>query len=119
MFQHLHVSPVLRTPHLDTVLQVRLHQCRLEGQGHLPHPTDHVSLDAVLGTVGFLGCKGTLMAHVQLPTHQCPQVFLRGATLNSFTLQAVFVLEIASTQVQELALGFVEPHDVLLGSPTA
>jgi len=32
--QQLHVSPVLRTPHLGTVLQMRPHQCKAEGQDH-------------------------------------------------------------------------------------
>ena len=42
--QQVHVSPELRTPHPDTVLQVRAHQCRVEGQDHLPRP-GHTSFD--------------------------------------------------------------------------
>jgi len=34
--QQVHVSPVLSTLHLATVLQGRSHQCRLERQNHLP-----------------------------------------------------------------------------------
>jgi len=36
MLQQVCVPPALRTPHLDAILQVRSHQCRVEGQDHLP-----------------------------------------------------------------------------------
>ena len=36
VLQQVHVSPVLRTPYLDPVLQVRSQQYRTEGQDHLP-----------------------------------------------------------------------------------
>jgi len=45
--QQVYVSPVLRTPHLDAVLQVSPHQHRVEGQDHLPPPAGHASFDAV------------------------------------------------------------------------
>jgi len=35
MFQQIYGSPVARTPHLNAVLQVRPHQCRVEVQDHL------------------------------------------------------------------------------------
>ena len=56
VFQQVHVSLVLRTLHLDTVLQVRPHQHRVEGQDHLPHSAGHSSLDAAQDRVDFLGC---------------------------------------------------------------
>jgi len=65
--QQLHVTPVLRTPHLDAVLQVSPHS-RVEGQDRLPRPADHTAFDAGQDTGGFLGCEGTLLAHVQLPS---------------------------------------------------
>jgi len=65
--------------------------------------------------VGFLGCEVTLMAHVQLPICLYPQVFFRRAALNPFISKLVLVLRVASTQVQDLAFGFAEPHEVLLG----
>ena len=61
--------------------------------------------------VGFLGCEGTLLAHVQLPIHQYPQC---RAVLNPFIPQLVLAVRVALTQVQDLALGFVEPHEVHL-----
>lgn len=41
MLQHLHVSFVVRTPHLDTMLQVRPHQRRAERQDYIPQTADH------------------------------------------------------------------------------
>jgi len=35
-FHQVHVSPVLRTPHLDAILQLRSHQCRVEAWDNLP-----------------------------------------------------------------------------------
>ena len=50
--QQFHVSPVLRTPHMDTVLQLRSHSSRMD---HLPHPAGRPSFDAAQDTVGFWG----------------------------------------------------------------
>ena len=44
-----------------------------------------------------------------------PQVLLLRAALNRFSSQPVFVLGIAPTHVQDLALGLVELHEVLTG----
>jgi len=46
VLQQVHVFAVLRILHLDAVLQVRSHQCRAEGQDHLPRPAGHASFDA-------------------------------------------------------------------------
>ncbi|KAK4820994.1 hypothetical protein QYF61_009460 [Mycteria americana] len=86
--QQLHVLLVLRAPELDTVLQ---------------------------DMVGFLGCECTLLAHVQLFIHQYPQVLLCRAALNPFIPQPVLMVGIAPTQVQDPALGLVEPHEVHTG----
>ncbi|KAK4823689.1 hypothetical protein QYF61_005755 [Mycteria americana] len=66
-------------------------------------------------TVGLLACKHTLLAHIQLFTHQYPQVVLCRAALNPFTPQPVLILGLAPTQVRDLALGLVEPHEVYMG----
>jgi len=60
--------------------------------------------------VGFLGCKGALLAHVQLAIQQYPQVFFGRDALNPFIPQLVSVVRVALTHVQDLAFGFVEPH---------
>jgi len=44
-------------------------QHRADVQDHLPHPAGHTVFDAAQDTVGFLGCKSRLLAHVQLPIH--------------------------------------------------
>ncbi|KAK4830182.1 hypothetical protein QYF61_008973 [Mycteria americana] len=86
--QQVCVFPVLRTPELDAALQ---------------------------DTVGFLGCECTLLAHVQLFIHQYPQVLLHRAALNPFISQPVLIPGVALTQVQDPALGLVEPHEVPIG----
>lgn len=70
IFQQVHNSPVLRTPHLGATLQVRSR--RAEGQGPLPHPASHTALDAAQVPVGFLGCVGSLLARVHIAIHQHP-----------------------------------------------
>ena len=112
--EEVHISPIMKTPNLDTVLQVRPHQCRVEGQYHLPQPAGHTSFDAAQDMVGFLGCEGTLLAHVQLAVHWYPEAPFGRAVLSTFIRQLVLVVRVAATQVQDLALGFVEPYETLL-----
>ena len=73
--QQLHVSPVLRTPHLDAALQVSSHStAHSRGAGSPPFPCWPHCLDQ---DTGFLVCKGTLLAHVQLLPHtSMPKSFL-------------------------------------------
>ncbi|KAK4816838.1 hypothetical protein QYF61_023902 [Mycteria americana] len=115
LLQQVHVFPALRAPELDEVLQGGSHQSGAEGQNHLLHPTGHTFVDAAQDTVGFLGCKCTLLAQVQLFIHQYPKVLLHRAALNPFILQHVLILGATPTQVQDLALGLVEPHEVHTG----
>ncbi|KAK4823100.1 hypothetical protein QYF61_025838 [Mycteria americana] len=110
LLQQVHVLPVLRTPELDAVLQVGSHHSRAEGQNHLPQPAGHTSFDAAQDTVGFLGRECTLLAHVHNP-----QVLLHRAALNPFIPQPVLIPGVAPTQVQDLALALVEPHEIHMG----
>ena len=74
-WMHSSMSVFLQqTPHLDIVLQVRFYLCRVEGQDHFCFPADHAFFDTAQDMVGFLGCMGTLVTHVQLAT----QYFLAG-----------------------------------------
>ncbi|KAK4825361.1 hypothetical protein QYF61_026880 [Mycteria americana] len=114
--QQLHVLLVLRAPELDAVLQVGSHQSRVEGQNHLPRPAGHAAFDAAQDRVGLLGCEHTLLGHVQLFIYQYSQILLCRAALNHIIPQPVLILGIAPTQVQDLALGFVEPHEVHMDS---
>ena len=62
-------------------------------------------------------CESTLLSHVHLFIHQYPQVLLGRAALNPFSAQPIFGLGIAPNQMQDLALGFVELHEVCTGPP--
>ena len=95
---------------------MRSHQNRAEGQNHLPRPAGHTAFHAVPDKVGLLGCECTLPSHVQLLIHQCPQVRLSRAALNRFNPQPLLIPGVAPTQLQDLALGLVEPHGVHTGS---
>ena len=101
---------------MDAVLQVGSHESRAEEQDQLPRPAGHASFDAVQDTVGFLGCKGTMLAHAQLSMHQHLQVFFGRAAFHPFIFQLTSVVRAASTQVQDLAFGFVEPLKIHLSS---
>ncbi|PKU41506.1 hypothetical protein llap_8184 [Limosa lapponica baueri] len=111
------VLPVLRTPELDTVLQVRSQKSRVEGQNHLPRPADPTSFDATQDVIDFLCCQYTLPTHVKLFIHKHSQVLLLRAALQPFSTQHVFVPGIAMSLVQDLALGLVELHAVCTGPP--
>jgi len=50
----------------------------------LASPCCHPSSDAAQDAVGLLGCKSTLLAHVQLFIHQDPQLFLSRTALKEF-----------------------------------
>ncbi|XP_064913828.1 translin-associated protein X isoform X3 [Columba livia] len=95
--------------------QVGSHQSRGEGQNHLPGPSGRVAFAAAQDTIGLLGCKHTLLDHVQSFIHRYTQVILRRAALNPFNPQPVLILGVALTQAQDLALCFVEPHEVHTG----
>jgi len=90
--------------YLDTTLQMKSHQHRVEGQDHLPCPADHTSFETTQDMVGFLGCKGILLAQVQFAIHQYHQVLLMWAVLYPYIPQLVLILEVAMIQVQDLAL---------------
>jgi len=64
---------------------------------------------------GFLGCEGTLLAHGQLVTYQYPQVFYGRAVLHPYNPKLVLIVGVVTSQVQNLALEFVEPPEVPLG----
>jgi len=104
--QKVCVFPVLSTSHLHAVLQVRSHQCRLEGQDHLPQPAGHVSFDAAQDAVSFLGYDGTVLAHVQFTIHQYTQILLVRIVHYTFVPQVILIMGITVTLVQHLHLVF-------------
>ncbi|KAK4823973.1 hypothetical protein QYF61_008592 [Mycteria americana] len=81
--QHLNVSLVVRGPKLNTVFEVRPHQCRVQGHDHFPSPAGHAIFDTSQDVIGFLGHLGTLLAHIQPAVDQHPQALLCLAALSN------------------------------------
>ncbi|TRZ10903.1 hypothetical protein HGM15179_016205 [Zosterops borbonicus] len=80
-----------------------------------PSPAAHAALDAAQDTFGFLGWECPWLGHVQPLTHQHPQVLLPRPALHLFIPQPVLISEVALTQVQQLALRLVKPHEIPMG----
>ncbi|KAK4831895.1 hypothetical protein QYF61_020042 [Mycteria americana] len=110
--QHLNVSLVVRGPKLNTVFKVRPHQCRVQGHDHFPSPAGHAIPDTSQDAVVFLGHLGTLLAHIQPAVNQHPQVLLCLAAFQPLFPKPVALHGVAVSQVQDLALGLVEPHTI-------
>ncbi|KAK4831195.1 hypothetical protein QYF61_015927 [Mycteria americana] len=114
-FQHLNVSLVVGGPKLNTGFEVRPHQCRVQGHNHFPSPAGHTVFDTSQDAIGFLGRLGTLLAHIQPAVNKHPQVLLCQAAFQPLFLKPVALHGVAVAQVQDLALGLVEPHTIDLG----
>ncbi|KAK4806245.1 hypothetical protein QYF61_013389 [Mycteria americana] len=113
--QHLNVPLVVGGPKLNTVFEVRPHQCRVQGHDHFPSPAGHATFDTSQDAVGLLGHLGTLLAHIQVAVNQHPQALLCLAAFQPLFPKPVALHGVAVTQVQDLALGLVEPHTIDLG----
>ena len=95
---------MLEVPDLDTVLQMRPHKGRVEGDNHFPVPADHCSSDGIQDTICFLDCKCTLLAHIKFFISQDTWVLLSRATFKELFSQTLYKSGITPTQVQNLAL---------------
>ncbi|KAK4826954.1 hypothetical protein QYF61_012803 [Mycteria americana] len=115
MLQHLNVPLVVGGPKLNTVFEVRPHQCRVQGHNHFPNPAGHAIFDTSQDAIGFLGRLGTLLAHIQPAVNQHPQVLLCQAAFQPLFPKPVALHGVAVAQVQDLALGLVKPHTIGLG----
>ncbi|KAK4806197.1 hypothetical protein QYF61_001120 [Mycteria americana] len=113
--RHLKVSLVVGGPKVNTVFEVRPHQCRVQGHDHFPTPAGHAIFDTSQDAIGFLGHLGTLLAHIQVAVNQHPQVLLCQAAFQPLFPKPVALHGAAVAQVQDLALGLVEPHTIDLG----
>ncbi|KAK4832950.1 hypothetical protein QYF61_026606 [Mycteria americana] len=113
--QHLHVSLVVRGPRLNTVFEVRPHQYQVQGHKHFPCPAGHTISDTSQDAIALLGHLGTLLAHIQLVVGQHPQVLIHQAAFQPLFPRTVALHGVAVAQVQDLALGLVEPHTIGLG----
>ncbi|KAK4831521.1 hypothetical protein QYF61_018123 [Mycteria americana] len=113
--QYLNVSLVVGGPTLNTAFEVRPHQCRVQGHDHFPSPAGHTISDTSQHAIGFLGHLGTLLAHIQATVNQHPQVLFRQAAFQPLFPKPVALHGVAVAQVQDPALGLVEPHTTDLG----
>jgi len=104
---------VLRVLELDARLQVGV-SSRVEQRNRIPS-LDLLATLVLVDIVGLLGCEWMLSAHVQLFIHYYPQVLLDRAVLNPFIPQPVLIAGVAPNQMQDPALGLVEPHEVHTG----
>ncbi|KAK4827170.1 LOW QUALITY PROTEIN: hypothetical protein QYF61_015132 [Mycteria americana] len=110
--QHLNVLLVVRGPKLNTVFEVQPHQCQVQGHNHFPSPAGHTIPDTSQDAVGFLGPLGTLLAHIQLAVNQYPQVLFPWAAFQPLFPKPVALHGVVVLQVQDPALGLVEPHTI-------
>ncbi|KAK4816910.1 hypothetical protein QYF61_024920 [Mycteria americana] len=110
--QHLNVSLVVGGPKLNTVFEVRPHQCHVQGHDYFPSPTGHTISDTSQDAIGFLGHLGTLLAHIQSAVSQHPQVLFCQAAFQPLFPKPGALHGVVVAQVQDLALGLVEPHTI-------
>ncbi|KAK4822029.1 hypothetical protein QYF61_006942 [Mycteria americana] len=110
--QHLNIPLVVGGPKLNTVFEVRPHQCRVQGHDHFPSPAGHAIFDTSQDAVGLLGHLGTLLAHIQAAVNQHPQVLFHQAAFQPLFPEPVALHGVAVAQVQDLALGLVKPHTI-------
>ncbi|KAK4828336.1 hypothetical protein QYF61_025805 [Mycteria americana] len=66
----------------------------------------------LIQAIGLLGHLGTLLAHIQLAVNQHPQVLFRQAAFQPLFPKPVALHGVAVAQVQDPALGLVEPHTI-------
>lgn len=81
--------------------QVKTYRCTPKGKKQC-----HTSFE----WTGFLGCKYTLLAHVQFFIHQYLQVLLQRPAINLFITQTILILWTALIKTQDLAYSLVELH---------
>lgn len=96
---------VLRSPELDTELQVWPHQFWVGGKDlDLPWPTDNTLPNAAYDTICCLCCEDTLLAHIQFGVHLDSHLLSCQTALQLGGPQHVLADAVALLQVQDLAL---------------
>ncbi|KAK4811265.1 hypothetical protein QYF61_022162 [Mycteria americana] len=110
--QHLNIPLVVGGPKLNTVFEVRPHQCQVQGHNHFTSPAGHAIFDTSQDAIGFLGRLGTLLAHIQAAVNQHPQVLFCLAAFQPLFPKPVALHGVAAAQVQDLALGLVKLHTI-------
>ncbi|KAK4822886.1 hypothetical protein QYF61_021105 [Mycteria americana] len=117
--QHLSVLLVVKGPKLNTVFEVRPHQCQVEGDNHFPSPAGHAVSDTSQDAIGLLGHLGTLLAHIQVAVNQHPQVLFCQAAFQPLFPKPVALHGVAVAQVQDPTIGLgpsIQPVQVPLQS---
>jgi len=97
--------------HLHTALQLRPHSAE---QGQIPS----LALLAMLlwmhpGSSWLSGLRGHSAGSCPAAIHQHPHDLFSRAVFYPYIPQLVLVVKVATTQVPDLAVGFVEPHESL------
>lgn len=82
---------MLRTPNLNTILQVGVSGERSNGGNPLPHPADHTALDAGQDSIAFLACEPATVVLCGASYPPVLQVLLSKVALNLFIPQPAFV----------------------------
>ncbi|KAK4831056.1 hypothetical protein QYF61_014988 [Mycteria americana] len=82
------------------------------GHNHFPTLAGYAISDTSQDAIGFLGHLGTLLAHIQASVTQHAQVIFRQAAFQPLFPKPVALHGVAVAQVQDLALGLVEPHTI-------
>jgi len=97
----------VRGPKLNTVLQVRPHQCRVQGHNHLPTPAGHTIPDTSQDAVGLLGHLGTLLVHVRPAVDQHPKILFCWAAFQTLFPKPVALHGVVLTEVQDQHLALL------------
>ncbi|PKU37700.1 hypothetical protein llap_11996 [Limosa lapponica baueri] len=106
---------VVRGSELNIIIEVWPHQCWVQGDNHYPSPAGHTISDTNQHAIGLLGHLGTLLARIKLTVDQHPQVLFHRAAFQPLFPKPVALHGVVVTQVQDPALGLVEPHTIGFG----
>ena len=114
--QQVHVSAALKTPHLDAVLQVRPHSTEQRGR-ITASPCWPPCFGCSTGYRWLSGLRGHIAgshpaSHPPVPSGPFQQGYAQSSHPQLYCI--VLLMDVASTQVQDPILEFIEPHEVLL-----
>lgn len=60
---------IVYTHSLDNIVKREVELLKANNNNHVTQPAGHMSSDADQDAVGFLGCKHTLLSHIELFIH--------------------------------------------------
>jgi len=107
MLQQVYISPVLRTLHLDTVLQVRPHQAQSREAGSPPSPCQLRFFWCSPGYSWLSVLRGHTAGSCPASHPSVPSGLFDRAAPNPFISQLVLVVSVALIQVEDLAFGLL------------